>query len=282
VVGNNPAQLNTADGLTRARLQGLGYTVTVVGDAASTSADASGKQLVVISSTSFASNIGSKFRTTTVPIVTWEHALWDDLGMTAAAGTQVGGQTSLAIVTPGSPLAAGLSGTVAISTAADTLPQGSPNGNATIVARLPGTTTASDFGYDTGAAMPGLTAPARRVGLFLGDNTAATFTANGWALFDAAVVWARNQAGGGPSPSRRRCWRPMLVLAMAMSPRVATAAHRSRRTCRLAVADRCYPNGSRCEASSARDPGRARGHGVSRRSDGRAENGLTGDRPSGS
>ena len=197
MVGNNPAQLNTADGLIRARLQGLGYTVTVVGDAASTTADAAGKQLVAISSTSFASNIGSKFRTTTVPVVTWEHALWDDLGMTAAAGTQVGGQTSLAIVTPGSPLAAGLSGTVAISTAADTLPQGSPNGNATIVARLPGTTTASDFGYDTGAAMPGLAAPARRVGLFLGDNTAATFTANGWAMFDAAVVWARNQAGGG-------------------------------------------------------------------------------------
>jgi hypothetical protein len=197
VVGNNPAQLNPADGLIRTRLQGLGYTVTVVGDTASTSADANGKQLVVISSTSFASNIGSKFRTTAVPIVTWEHALWDDLGMTAAAGTQVGGQTSLAIVTPGSPLAAGLSGTVAISTTADTLPQGSPNGNAVIAARLPGTTTASDFGYDTGAAMPGLTAPARRVGLFMGDNTPATFTANGWTLFDAAVVWARNQAGGG-------------------------------------------------------------------------------------
>jgi hypothetical protein len=109
----------------------------------------------------------------------------------------VSGQTSLAIVTPGSPLAAGLSGTVAISTVADTLPQGSPGAAAVIAARLPGTTTASDFGYDTGAAMPGLAAPARRVGLFLGDNTAATLTANGWAMFDAAVTWARNQAGGG-------------------------------------------------------------------------------------
>jgi hypothetical protein len=171
--------------------------VSVVGDAASTSADATGKQLVVISSSSFASNIGTKFRTTAVPVVTWEHALWDDLGMTAAAGTQVGGQTSVSIVTPGSPLAAGLSGTVAVSTAADTLPQGSPAAAAVIVARLPGTTTASDFAYDTGAAMAGLAAPARRVGLFMGDNTAATFTANGWALFDAAVAWARNQAGGG-------------------------------------------------------------------------------------
>ena len=99
-------------------------------------------------------------------------------------------------MTPGSTLAAGLTGTVAVSTAADTLPQGNPGAAAVIVARLPGTTTASDFAYDTGAAMPGLAAPARRVGLFLGDNTAAIFTANGWALFDAAVTWARNQGGG--------------------------------------------------------------------------------------
>lgn len=197
MVGNNPAQLSTADGLIRARLQGLGYTVTVVGDAASTSADATGKQLVAISSSSFASNIGTKFRTTAVPLVTWEHALWDDLGMTAAAGTQVGGQQSLAIVTPGSALAAGLTGTVGVSTVADTLPQGVPAAAAVVVARLPGTTTASDFAYDTGAAMAGLAAPARRVGLFLGDNTAATFTANGWTLFDAAVTWARNAGGGG-------------------------------------------------------------------------------------
>ena len=109
-----------------------------------------------------------------------------------------------------STLAAGLTGTVAVSTAADTLPQGNPGAAAVIVARLPGTTTASDFAYDTGAAMPGLAAPARRVGLFLGDNTAAIFTANGWALFDAAVTWARNQGGGlaaalhGRSPNLRR------------------------------------------------------------------------------
>jgi hypothetical protein len=170
--------------------------VTAVGDAASTTGDATGKQLVVISSTSLAGNVNAKFRTVTAPVVTWEHALWDDLGMTAAAGTQVSGQTSVAIVTPGHPLAAGLSGTVVVSTAADTLPQGSPGAAAVVVARLPGTTTASDFAYDTGVAMPGLTAPARRVGLFMGDNTAAIFTANGWAMFDAAVSWARNQGGG--------------------------------------------------------------------------------------
>jgi hypothetical protein len=41
--------------------------------------------------------------------------------------------------------------------------------------------------------MPGLTAPARRVALFMWDTTAASFTAAGNSLFDAAITWA---AGG--------------------------------------------------------------------------------------
>jgi hypothetical protein len=38
--------------------------------------------------------------------------------------------------------------------------------------------------------MPGLDAPARRVGLFLTDTTAASLSANGGLLFDAAIRWA--------------------------------------------------------------------------------------------
>ncbi len=218
----------------RTRLQGLGYVVTAVGDAASTTADAAGKQVVVISSTVSSGNVGTKFRSVTIPVLTWEHALWDDLGMTAAAGTQVSGQTSVAIVTPGSPLAAGLTGTVAVSTAADTLPQGIPGAAAVIVARLPGTTTASDFAYDTGAAMPGLAAPARRVGLFMGDNTAAIVHRQRLGPVRRRGHLGAEPGRGWPPPSRRRSWRPMSVLAMAMSPRVATAVPRSRHAFRLA------------------------------------------------
>ncbi len=43
--------------------------------------------------------------------------------------------------------------------------------------------------------MPGLVAPARRVGLFMHDNTAASFTADGGKLFNAAINWARGASG---------------------------------------------------------------------------------------
>src|SRR4029079_9837920 len=132
--------------------------------------------------------------------------LWEALGFPAGARPGAGGRGGGGIVNPSSPLAAGLSGTVTVSTAADIFAQGSPTGSADVAARLPGTSTASDFGYDTGAAMAGLAAPARRVGLFFTDNTAASFTTQGWALFDAAVTWARNAGGGGgasPAPPAR-------------------------------------------------------------------------------
>jgi hypothetical protein len=68
---------------------------------------------------------------------------------------------------------------------------GKPNTNAARVAALTNDATRfAIFGYDAGTAMTGLEAPARRVALFLTDTTAASFNANGGALFDAAVKWA--------------------------------------------------------------------------------------------
>ena len=172
--------------------------MTVVDDAATTAADASGKQVVVVSSSSNSGSVTTKFRTVAVPVVDWEAGLFDDFGMTAAAGGYVAGQRDLAIVTPGHPLAAGLSGTVSVASAAGDIAWGSPNPNAVVVARLPGTASASIFAYEAGVAMPGLTAPARRVALFMWDTTAASFTAAGNALFDAAISWATGAAAPPP------------------------------------------------------------------------------------
>jgi glucose/arabinose dehydrogenase len=205
VVGD-PAALGTGDTAIRNRLVALGYAVTVVDDAASTAADATGKQVVVVSSSVISTSVGTKFRTTSVPVVVWEAGLWDDFGMTASAGTYVAGQQNLVIAAPGHPLAAGLTGTQTVASVAGDIGQASPNANAVVVARLSGATTASEFAYDAAAAMPGLAAPARRVGLFMWDTTAASFTANGTALFDAAITWAAGATAlGGPAdPSGTR------------------------------------------------------------------------------
>jgi glucose/arabinose dehydrogenase len=189
VVGNGAAPI-AADRLIRDRLIAMGYTVTIVDDGASTAADAGGKDLVLISSSVLATNVNTKFRTTAVPLIVWEHALFDDLGMTAAPGTLRASQRDLIIASPAHPLAAGLSGTVQVATSAGNFASGLPNGSAVVVATVPGTTAAGIFAYDAGVTMPGGAAPARRVALFLTDNTANILTADGRSLFDAAVQWA--------------------------------------------------------------------------------------------
>jgi hypothetical protein len=73
---------------------------------------------------------------------------------------------------------------------------GKPNANAASVATLNSDTTKIIiYGYTQGASMPGLVAPARRVGSFMSDTTAGSFNTNGWTLFDAAINWA---TGTGP------------------------------------------------------------------------------------
>jgi hypothetical protein len=148
----------------------------------------------VLSSTIGAANIGTRLRGSVAPIVTWDTRLFGDLGLTGqVAGTDHGPvrQSRIAIVDSAHPLAAGRSGLVTVTTARTTLAWGKPAAGAAVVARLPANTSrAVIFGYEKGTEMVGLTAPARRVGLFLGDTAAAILTADGWALFDAAVRWA--------------------------------------------------------------------------------------------
>ncbi len=181
--------------------------------AASTSADANGKDLVVISSTINSGDVGSKFTNSAVPVLTWESALLDDLGMTQiTSGVDFGttsNQTNASIFTTACSrttmytaavgygdgchdISAGLTGTFSLLRQSATVSWGKPGSAAQQIAFEPGNTNhALVFGYEKGAPMPRLAAaPARRVFVFLSDTSAATWTAKGQSLFDNAVFWA--------------------------------------------------------------------------------------------
>jgi len=194
VVGNST--LVPADAGMKKVLAGLGLGVTVKSARAATTADASGRRLVVVSSTVASGDVNTKFRRVTVPVLTYESAILDDLGMTkAAAGTDYGtasSQTKLGLlVMTGDPMSAGLSGSPAVVTGPDTFSWGRPASAAVKVARLAGDASKFPiFRYEKGAQMFGLTAPERRVALFLGDATANVLTTAGYNLAEAAARWA--------------------------------------------------------------------------------------------
>jgi hypothetical protein len=182
----------------KSRLQNLGYVVTVKSDSSAVSTDATGKAVVVISSTVSPNSVGTKFTNVTVPVVIWEPLSFYEMGMTAKGTTNantVTGQTQVKITQPTHPLAGGLTGTQTVVAASSTFSWGKPNANSAAVATLVSDATkVIIFGYNKGATMPGLVAPARRVGLFLSDTTSDSFNSNGWTLFDAAINWATSPA----------------------------------------------------------------------------------------
>ena len=197
VVGVTPlvTPLGANDAAVQTRLQGLGYTVTVKDQTAAATTDATGKTLVVISSSVASGSVNTKFRNVTVPVMTWEHSLYDDMKMTGSSFNthygQITAQSQIAITNAAHPLAGGLSGTVSVVSSAQTLAWGAPNANAAKVATVNGDASKTViFGYESGASMVGLNAPARRVGFFFFDNVPANATTQGWTLFDAAVNWA--------------------------------------------------------------------------------------------
>ncbi len=193
VVGN----ANTPDLAISNRLEQGGYTVQMVADTQSISADVNGKGLVLVSSTVTSGNVGTKFRDVAVPVINWEHFLEDDFGFTGNTDAErftVGSQTNLNIVNAGHPLAAGLSGIQLVATAPSTFSWGEPVGSPVIIARLTdGSSHPCLYAYEAGAALNSGTAAARRIHLFLNNETFAALNTNGLKLFDAAVSWATGQ-----------------------------------------------------------------------------------------
>jgi hypothetical protein len=182
------------------RLERQGYAVTVVGAAAFTGRDAEGKALVLVSASAEATRVDNKLSAAAVPVVTWNTGMFPKLGLTGRIpGLDFGvgaPATDLALVHPDHPLTGGVGGQATATTIAMPMGWALPGSQAIWIA-----TAADDgnhavvFGYEEGARLESLDAPARRVGLFLAAEAATVLTREGWSLFDAALAWAgaRNQ-----------------------------------------------------------------------------------------
>ncbi|MDX2246951.1 MAG: T9SS type A sorting domain-containing protein [Bacteroidia bacterium] len=196
VVGNSQT-LNAGDLAMKTQLETLGYEVILKTDQSSSAADAVGKDLIVISSTVNSLNVNTKFRDVAVPVLNCEAWLFDDMKMTGTIeNTDYGSvfnTSQIFIANTGGPLTAGMSGMVQITSSGQEVGFGKPAANCIKVARLSSNSIQHVlFAYESGTSMVGMNAPARRVGFYFRNETAANSTGTGWSLFDAAVCWAMN------------------------------------------------------------------------------------------
>lgn len=206
--GNVFAQTNTAlfvvgtttlssyDTKLKTLLESQGFTVVVKDDDNDSSADANGKDLIVISESVSSSKVMATYLGNTVPMVSLEVGIYDDMKFVSSSTGNKGNdasQTQISIVDTGHPLAAGLTtGAQTITSTSSDYMWGIPNANADIIATAVGDGThALIFAYEEGDGLfDSNIAAARRVGWFIHSNSNGNFTANGDTLFKAAINWA--------------------------------------------------------------------------------------------
>lgn len=198
-----PAALTGGENAVVGRLTASGFTVTVADDNAVSATQTTGKSFVLVGQSTNA-NLASVKSLAGVSVPVWvaKPYLFDDFGLTGpVAGTDYGDKpgSALTIADPAHPLAAGRTGTVTIQSGGR-VSWGRPAAAAAIVARAGA--DASVFTISPGAALAtGAPAAACRVTFPLYGNGPATFTADGWAMFDATVTWTAGNCAAGPPPS---------------------------------------------------------------------------------
>ncbi len=195
VVGSM-SPLTANDTALKGRLEQQGMSVTVKTTPQTSSGDANSKAIVVISDTVNSELLLATFRNTETPVLCQEPNVYDDMKMTGTvSGTDYGTVVAAqATITGTHALAAGLNAstfsqtTVFTHTASVNQAFGVPAVSAIKVAFAPTDLTKKlVFGYAEDVTMVGgFVAPGRRVGMF---GEANSYTAEGWALFDAAVKW---------------------------------------------------------------------------------------------
>ena len=105
--------------------------------------------------------------------------MYDDMKMTGTSSSNYGTWSStrkIHITNSGHPITSGISGDVQIFTQDKTIGWGMPVGGGTSLGHAPGVSQKSMlFVYDDGDQMNGMTAPARRVGMYMRNGTPNCF-----------------------------------------------------------------------------------------------------------
>lgn len=193
MVVNSTTSPNAADQAITALLETAGHNVTLTGPGTAATS-ATGMDAVLISSSVNSSAVSSSWATAAIPVLTWEAFYWNRLGLIAGSPTIVTDDAYGRIVNTSHPLAAQLTGLRRLAADGSTQLVGTPGANAMVISELDDGSYANYFAYEAGSAMPGGTAPARRVALHLGLDLSTTLTADGKDLFEAALAWAVNDS----------------------------------------------------------------------------------------
>ena len=219
-----PAALTPGEAAVRSRLLGRGYQVVVADDGAVTAADAAGKAFALVSSVVDSTAFGTRLRTVSIPVWIAKPYLFDDYGLTGTRATidyDSKVATSVTVTAAGHRMAAGRTGTVQIQTGNNRVSWGRPAASATVVAQAGADPTI--FTIPAGGLLAnGQPAAGCRLTFPLFNNAPTAFTADGWALFDAAAGWAADGCADDDPPPPDGVEHVVLVSIDGLNPTAIT------------------------------------------------------------
>lgn len=192
----NSTKLGAGDATLVKHFAADGANVSVVDDDTLAKVDLSNIDLVVIAPSVHPKTVRDQFADLPIPVVLTHHQLLDDMGMTI--GTIRSHQvTSIGISSPKHPLAAGLHGTVRLSTKATSLGSATPAASADIIATI--AKRPALFMYEAGDRLAdGSTASAARV-FFPGSVTTASLASDSYfQLLGATIAVTLNATSNLP------------------------------------------------------------------------------------
>lgn len=203
VVGD-PANQTSADAvLTFIAVASANAAVTTVDDAAAAPA-ATSTDVVVISPSVNATTIGTKYKDIAAPVVNIASATWQANGLISAAPLVASG-TSAFVSSPGHPIAAGKTGSLALISSSDTLtPAAAVSLGAGAVKVWTTSSSSTDTvvaAYDGGSAMAAGAAAGRRVTIGLSAGALGKIVADGGNVYAEAIKWADNNIATTFGPS---------------------------------------------------------------------------------
>lgn len=171
-------------------LQASGHAVLLKTQQEVEATDADQVDVVMISSSISLSRVSDMFRDVPVPVMVWDRSALKPMGLTTNA-LRTGGFTltqSLALTGDDHPILAGWLGTVDVLTTSARHYWSIPNPSADVLGiSADSRQRALVYAYESGDALSGLTAPARRVVFFNAQGTLMTDA--GWELFASAFEW---------------------------------------------------------------------------------------------
>jgi hypothetical protein len=199
-LGEGGGTLAGSDRLFKSRLENLGFAVRVADARDASEEELRRARVVVLSFSIDAGQLPPTFQNLPVPIVAVESSAFTQLHFTGPRWMKDVGNgprlTDLVITNPEHPLAAGLTGEVRVFSHPQRLRWAAPPETASPVASYAGAPDGSSlvFAYERGDLTAAGRAPARRAGLFLGnDRVVRALNDQGWRLFDAAISWCASQ-----------------------------------------------------------------------------------------